>query len=140
MTAGEESGAQMRSVNFTESSTVYGWFWDMMRSLSPAERSDVLTYCTGGTASAPVGGFGALCPPFKIMVTRVGPDTTKDEPSEAELAADGIRWHFRASTCFNLLRIPRFASAAQMRLSWQRSLSFCRAGAAMAENMRVRHA
>merc|ERR1712139_621405 len=123
---------------FSPAADVHKWFWEMMWSMSPSERSDVLIYATGGTASAPPGGFQENS--LRLIVTRAGPTTEATDPSDKELSENCLNWHFRAATCFNQLRIPRFVCAEQMRPAWDRSLRFQKLGAQMTENMLLRRA
>jgi ubiquitin-protein ligase E3 C len=64
-------------------------FWEVMRGLEDGERRDVLKYVTS-TPRAPLLGFSQLSPPFSI---RDGGGDEERLPS--------------ASTCVNLLKLPR---------------------------------
>lgn len=72
-------------------------FWDVMHSLKDEERRDVLKYVTS-TPRAPLLGFGQLSPRFSI---RDGGDDEDRLPS--------------ASTCVNLLKLPKYKSLPQLR-------------------------
>lgn len=72
-------------------------FWEVMRSMEDSQRRDVLKYVTS-TPRAPLLGFSQLSPRFSIRDG--GRDTTR-LPS--------------ASTCVNLLKLPLYESAQQLR-------------------------
>lgn len=72
-------------------------FWEVMRSMEDSQRRDVLKYVTS-TPRAPLLGFSQLSPRFSIRDG--GRDTTR-LPS--------------ASTCVNLLKLPMYESAQQLR-------------------------
>jgi ubiquitin-protein ligase E3 C len=72
-------------------------FWKVMESLSDKERRAVLKFVTS-TPRAPLLGFGSLNPRFSIRDS--GDDETR-LPS--------------ASTCVNLMKLPRYKSEAVMR-------------------------
>lgn len=72
-------------------------FWEVMRSMEDSQRRDVLKYVTS-TPRAPLLGFSQLSPRFSIRDG--GRDTTR-LPS--------------ASTCVNLLKLPIYDSAQQLR-------------------------
>ena len=72
-------------------------FWDVMHSLKDEERREVLKYVTS-TPRAPLLGFGQLSPRFSI---RDGGDDQDRLPS--------------ASTCVNLLKLPKYKSLSQLK-------------------------
>jgi ubiquitin-protein ligase E3 C len=72
-------------------------FWEVMRGLEDGERRDVLKYVTS-TPRAPLLGFSQLSPPFSI---RDGGGDEERLPS--------------ASTCVNLLKLPRYQSAMTLK-------------------------
>jgi len=72
-------------------------FWSVMRSLRDSERRDVLKFVTS-TPRAPLLGFSQLNPRFTI---RDGGGDQERLPS--------------ASTCVNLLKLPRYTDAATLR-------------------------
>lgn len=72
-------------------------FWEVLRSMEDSQRRDVLKYVTS-TPRAPLLGFSQLSPRFSIRDG--GRDTTR-LPS--------------ASTCVNLLKLPMYDSAEQLR-------------------------
>ncbi|KAL1855212.1 ubiquitin-protein ligase (E3) [Diaporthe australafricana] len=80
-----------------EEHPVIKMFWEVLHGLQDSERRDVLKYVTS-TPRAPLLGFGQLRPAFSIRDG--GGDTTR-LPS--------------ASTCVNLLKLPLYDSAAQLR-------------------------
>ncbi|KAK1827684.1 hypothetical protein QBC39DRAFT_167566 [Podospora conica] len=91
--------------NHTEYSGVYDdkhptvrFFWQAMRDFSDGERREVLKFVTS-TPRAPLLGFSQLNPPFSIRDG--GGDDTR-LPS--------------ASTCVNLLKLPRYSTLEQLRL------------------------
>lgn len=80
-----------------EEHPVIKMFWEVMHSLEDNQRRDVLKYVTS-TPRAPLLGFSQLRPAFSIRDG--GRDVTR-LPS--------------ASTCVNLLKLPMYESAAQLR-------------------------
>lgn len=80
-----------------EEHPVIKMFWEVLHGLQDSERRDVLKYVTS-TPRAPLLGFGQLRPAFSIRDG--GQDITR-LPS--------------ASTCVNLLKLPLYDSAAQLR-------------------------
>lgn len=72
-------------------------FWEVLRSMSNAERQKVLKFVTS-TPRAPLLGFSHLRPRFSIRDSSVDEDRL---PS--------------ASTCANLLKLPRYTSAKTLR-------------------------
>jgi ubiquitin-protein ligase E3 C len=71
-------------------------FWQVMKQLDDQDRRKVLKYVTS-TPRAPLLGFGQLNPKFSI---RDAGDDEQRLPS--------------ASTCINLLKLPRYGSAKTM--------------------------
>ncbi|KAH0565982.1 hypothetical protein GP486_000628 [Trichoglossum hirsutum] len=72
-------------------------FWEVMTSLSDSERRNVLKFVTS-TPRAPLLGFGQLNPRFSI----------RDAGEDQERLPS-------ASTCVNLLKLPRYESGKTMR-------------------------
>ena len=72
-------------------------FWRVMKSLTDAQRRDVLKYVTS-TPRAPLLGFSQLKPKFSIR------DAGRDETRLPS-----------TSTCVNLLKLPQYTSMAVMR-------------------------
>lgn len=90
--------------NHTQYSGVYDaehptvqFFWQAMREFSDAERREVLKFVTS-TPRAPLLGFNQLNPPFSI---RDGGGDEERLPS--------------ASTCVNLLKLPRYGTLKLLR-------------------------
>jgi ubiquitin-protein ligase E3 C len=80
-----------------EEHPVIKMFWEVMHGLEDSQRRDVLKYVTS-TPRAPLLGFSQLRPAFSIRDG--GRDVTR-LPS--------------ASTCVNLLKLPLYESAEQLR-------------------------
>lgn len=72
-------------------------FWQVMESMSTADRQKVLKFVTS-TPRAPLLGFGHLNPRFSI----------RDSSSDEERLPS-------TSTCANLLKLPRYTSAKTLR-------------------------
>ena len=72
-------------------------FWQVMHEMADSERRDVLKYVTS-TPRAPLLGFSQLNPPFSIR------DSGGDEKRLPS-----------ASTCVNLLKLPRYKDAATLK-------------------------
>ena len=72
-------------------------FWEVMKSLSDADRRKVLKFVTS-TPRAPLLGFGQLNPHFSI----------RDAGAEQDRLPS-------TSTCVNLLKLPRYADATVLR-------------------------
>lgn len=72
-------------------------FWEVMEELQDEERRKVLKYVTS-TPRAPLLGFAQLNPPFSIR---------DSSPDEERLPS--------ASTCVNLLKLPRYQSKGRLR-------------------------
>lgn len=81
-------------------------FWDVMTSFSDSERRKVLKFVTS-TPRAPLLGFGQLNPLFSI---RDSGDDEERLPS--------------ASTCMNLLKMPRYSSTAKLREKLSYAINF----------------
>jgi ubiquitin-protein ligase E3 C len=73
------------------------WFWEVVSSFSDSERQQLLLFATS-CSRAPLLGFAALSPKFCINVS---------DGSSSSLPT--------ASTCMNLLRLPRYRSKANLR-------------------------
>jgi ubiquitin-protein ligase E3 C len=72
-------------------------FWSVMKSLDDIDRRKVLKYVTS-TPRAPLLGFSQLNPRFSI----------RDAGSDEERLPS-------TSTCVNLLKLPRYSTAAKLR-------------------------
>ena len=79
------------------------WFWEIVESWGDAHRQLLLLFVTS-TSRGPLLGFGDLHPSFAIQMTQVDPQAAD---SEIPLPS--------ASTCFNLLRLPHYASREIMK-------------------------
>lgn len=90
-------------------------FWDVLREMGEGERRAVVKFVTS-TPRAPLGGFGHLVPRFTIR-DAVGNRSLGDaigsggggggDDSEGRLPS--------TSTCVNLLKLPKYASAGVLR-------------------------
>ena len=78
----------------SEGQSVVKWFWEMLKDMTPEERSLFLTFVTG----APRIPLDGLDPPLKISGNEMG---------EGSLP--------RSHTCFNRLDLPTYSSEAQLR-------------------------
>jgi ubiquitin-protein ligase E3 C len=80
-----------------EERRVIGWFWETVDEMSDAERRQLLLFSTS-CSRAPLLGFSALTPKFCV---NAGSANEHALPS--------------ASTCMNLLKLPRYTSKEQLR-------------------------
>lgn len=71
-------------------------FWEVVRGLTQQQKALLLRFVTS-TRRPPLFGFSELEPKFTVMLT----DDVDHLPS--------------ASTCFNLLKLPKYSSVAKMR-------------------------
>jgi ubiquitin-protein ligase E3 C len=74
------------------------WLWEILRDFDETLRQRFLHFATS-CARAPLLGFKALSPRFAIQRT--------NDDSDASLPT--------ASTCMNLLRLPRYSSKERLR-------------------------
>ena len=79
----------------SEGQSVVKWFWEMLKDMTPEERSLFLTFVTG----APRIPLDGLDPPLKISGNEMG---------EGSLP--------RSHTCFNQIELPQYTSANQLEL------------------------
>jgi E3 ubiquitin ligase SMURF1/2 len=82
---------------------IYTWFWDILRSRSPADQSFILTYWTGLKAM-PFGGF------------------TNVDGGMAIRFMDDIGNLLKARTCFNWLDIPNARTKEELLAIFEESL------------------
>lgn len=87
---------------YSATSQVVTWFWEVVRSMSQDDRARLLQFTTG-TSCVPVGGFGAL----------QGPQRTR-----CRFTIESVNTELttlpRAHTCFNRLDLPRYATKADL--------------------------
>ena len=95
------------------------WFWQCVAELSPAQQKALLQFVTSVSRS-PYLGFGALNPPFTVRL--VSAEAGEEESGVVTTTLMG--WLGKkgktgalpsASTCFNLLKLPKYATAAIMK-------------------------
>jgi len=98
------------------------WFWEVIGSFTPAERSSLLRFATG-CSRPPLGGFRLMAPPFAV---RVHAPTADDGHGDDDGGGGFFGGLFgrgggagpdrsllpSASTCFNLIKLPRYGSKA----------------------------
>ena len=100
-----------------EGAPVVAWFWALVRELTAAQRAQLLQFATG-CGRVPVGGFAGLMGyqgrthGFRLDV----------------LPFDARRATVTASTCFNTLRIRRYASRDELRRRLLSALANARRG------------
>lgn len=80
-----------------ESEGAVAWFWQVVDEMSDQERERLLLFATS-CSRAPLLGFSALTPKFCINYSNIDASSLPT-----------------AATCMNLLRMPRYASKAQLR-------------------------
>ncbi|PRP85237.1 hypothetical protein PROFUN_07007 [Planoprotostelium fungivorum] len=89
---------------YTASDDVIRWFWETVEEMSQDERVLLLRFSTG-CGSVPAGGFVNLVGaqgPQKFTVSKV-----KHDGGESRLPS--------ASTCFNLLKLPEYKTAEEVK-------------------------
>ena len=84
-------------------STEAAWFWAMMWALSSEHRAKLLQFCTG-SSRVPAAGFASLRG-YSGQVHRFTLQLVDGGPERLPVAA----------TCFNTLKLPRYASEQQTR-------------------------
>lgn len=89
---------------YTADSQVVRWFWAFVESLDPATKGALLCFVTG-CARVPAAGFS--------MLMGYNGHVRSFQIEKVYGAEEGMLPS--ASTCFNLLRLPEYASAAQLR-------------------------
>ena len=87
---------------FTAASAQVGWFWGIVRGMEIEKRAKLLDFCTG-SAQAPATGFAHL----------MGYSGNQHcfSLQQVDGASDRLP---TASTCFNMLSMPAYASAEQL--------------------------
>jgi ubiquitin-protein ligase E3 C len=78
-------------------SSQFSWFWEVVSEMTDSERQQLLLFATS-CSRAPLLGFSALEPKFGI---NAGNEDDQALPS--------------ASTCMNLLKLPRYKSKQQLK-------------------------
>ena len=99
------------------------WFWHVVETLTPVQQKQLLAFVTS-VSRAPYLGFSALTPPFTIRLVGVG-EGADDDAGGVRAAIFGLTGLLgkkgktgalpSASTCFNLMKLPKYASAAVMK-------------------------
>ena len=88
------------------------WLWEAVREMAPEERSKLLFFCTG-SSKPPATGFGELMgyrgQQQRFTVARVHGADTGQLPT--------------ASTCFNTLHLPEYASLATLCSKLQQAIA-----------------
>merc|ERR1712146_713862 len=91
--------------DYSDSSTVIGWWWEALAELSPEEKQTLLQFATG-TSIVPIGGFKELqSVPGKSCKFTIAVD-----PAASSILP-------RAHTCFNRIDIPEYQSMAELEKS-----------------------
>ena len=106
-----QRSAQYHPTDYGESKQVR-WLWAMVREMSPEQRSKLLLFCTG-SVKPPATGFDSL--------TGYGGQVHRFKVSRLH-DADAGRLP-TASTCFNTLNLPAYASEAELRMKLQQAIS-----------------
>ena len=88
------------SPQIADPTTLVMWYWDTIHSFSQLDLSKLMQFVTG-SSQVPVGGFARLKPMFTVEFQWI-PESDPFLPLPT------------ASTCFNTLRIPNYASPQQM--------------------------
>jgi len=86
---------------YTENHEAIKWFWEILHEFDTSQRQAFLRFCTS-VSRAPLQGFGSLQPRLCIQLVPV-PDAAAAEQLPT------------ASTCLNLLRLPRYPSKQKMK-------------------------
>lgn len=81
------------------------WLQELLEEAEPAFRRGLLRYSTGST-NVPMGGFGAINPPFTIQ-------------ARPELSADHLP---TSSTCVNMLNLPVYPTKEAMRAALEKAI------------------
>ena len=89
------------------SAHIYKWFWKLVRDLSESDKGLLLRFCTG-CSRVPTGGFQQMKPAFTINITPYSPLSSLPT----------------ASTCFNLLKLPRYPTEQMLRKNVSVAISF----------------
>jgi len=92
---------------YSSASHVILWYWRFVESLSQEEKALLLKFCTG-TSSTPVGGFGAMTPPFNITRYEYNP--------KAPIST--------AATCFHQLKLEAYPSYAALEKNMLLAIRF----------------
>ena len=96
------------------------WFWQCVADMSEGQQKQLLQFVTSVSRS-PYLGFGAMNPPFTVRLVGLG-EGGNEEGGALSTALMG--WLGKkgasgalpsASTCFNLLKLPKYASQAIMK-------------------------
>jgi ubiquitin-protein ligase E3 C len=93
------------SGGYHESQPYIQMFWDVVEELSAEEQGDFLKFITS-CSRQPLLGFGRLSP--KIGIQEVPMRYPDDPPNSSPRLPS-------ASTCFNLLKLPRYSSKDMLR-------------------------
>ena len=94
----EDLRAHTRYIGLSSHDRVVRDFWGVVGGLSPSDRAALLRFTTS-CERAPPTGFGQLDPPFTLQHASSGGPTALPT----------------ASTCFHVLRLPAYPSAAVLR-------------------------
>jgi ubiquitin-protein ligase E3 C len=90
---------------YHESQPYIHMFWEVVEELSAEEQGDFLKFITS-CSRQPLLGFGTLSP--KIGIQEVPMRYPDDPPNSSPRLPS-------ASTCFNLLKLPRYTSKEMLR-------------------------
>jgi hypothetical protein len=100
---------------YSASSRAVRLFWEVVAEFTPAQRGQLLRFVTS-CGRAPLGGFQHLQPPFTVQRAGVGPSGGGGNPLAVLLGGRGdIDALPSASTCFNMLKLPPYATKRTLR-------------------------
>ena len=90
---------------FADGAPQPGWLQQILEDADPAFRRRLLRFATG-SFNVPLGGFGAIPPPFTVQ--------GRTDLSESHLPT--------SQTCFNLLHLPVYPTLERMRQALEDAL------------------
>ena len=96
-------------------------FWEVVAGMNGHDRSALLRFCTG-CSRPPLGGLGALNPPFVVRLVSAGGGSEgffsslfSRKPSAANLPG--------AATCFNMLKLPAYSSSRTLEAKLRQAIA-----------------
>ena len=99
------------------------WFWQCVGDMSEGQQKQLLQFVTSVSRS-PFLGFAAMNPPFTLRLVGLGEGRDEEGGPLTTALMSAVGWLGKkgksgalpsASTCFNLLRLPKYASQSIMR-------------------------
>lgn len=105
------------AVGFAPDAPQLQWFWQVVRTLSLADQQRLLQFATG-CPNVPAGGFARLggahgLQPFCVTVYEHNGSLSSSSSSTSSTPKSSMLP--TASTCFNILRLPLYDNAEQLR-------------------------